>query len=243
VNIKEVEAARKQKVVKHNDLIQKARYNLSTQEQKIILYLISKIKPEDTDLHLYEFDIKEFCEICGIDETSGKNYTHLKETIRTLSNKSNWAIIQKDGEECETLLRWIEKPYIYSQKGIIKIRLDNDMKPFLVELKRNFTTYELDYILGMKSKYSLRLYELFKSYEFMSKCTYSIEKLKIMLSVEKYENFKDFRNRVLEPALREINLYSDIKVTAKAEKKGNKYDKITFEIKEKNASEQFLILK
>ncbi len=40
---------RNYKVVKSNDLIQKSRFNLSLQEQKIILYLISKVKPEDTE--------------------------------------------------------------------------------------------------------------------------------------------------------------------------------------------------
>ena len=128
---RELLEARSQSVVKHNDLIQKSRYNLSLQEQKIILYLISKIKPEDEDFKLYEFSIQEFCEVCGIDEKNGKNYSDLKETIKDLTDKSNWAIIQKDGRETETLLRWIEKPYIDKNSGIIKIRLDNDMIPYL----------------------------------------------------------------------------------------------------------------
>jgi hypothetical protein len=44
-------------VIKRNDLIQYSRYNLTIQEQKIILYLISKIAPSDTDLKLYSFNI------------------------------------------------------------------------------------------------------------------------------------------------------------------------------------------
>jgi len=238
MNTKEIEAARNQSVVKHNDLIQKSRYNLSVQEQKIILYLISKIRPEDTEFHLYEFNIKDFCEICGIDEPSGKHYLALKETILNLKRKCFWIPI---GDGQEATVSWIDKAIINKKIGIIKIKLDNDMKPFLLELQKNFTSYELDYILVMKSKYSIRLYELFKSHEFMSKCTYDIEHLKLLLSVTTYENFKDFRNRVLEPALREINIYSDIFVTYTATKKDRKYDKITFEIKEQR--EGFLILK
>ena len=43
------------KVNKSNDLIQRSRFNLSLQEQKIILYLISQITPYDHDFKLYEF--------------------------------------------------------------------------------------------------------------------------------------------------------------------------------------------
>ena len=234
---KEIQSERNQIVVKHNDLIQKSRYSLTMQEQKIILYLISKIKPEDTDLHLYEFDIKEFCEICGIDETSGKNYSVLKETIINLKRKCFWVSI---GNGIDATVSWIDKAIVNKRSGAIKIKLDNDMKPFLLELQRNFTRYELNCVLTMKSKYSIRLYELLKSYEFMTTRTFNLEQLKLLLSVEKYENYKDFRSRVLEPALREINLYSDIVVTYEAKKKGKKYDNIMFGIKEKNNVERFL---
>jgi hypothetical protein len=73
----EIQVFRNYRVVKHNDLIQRSRYDLGTQEQKIILYLITKIKPEDSVLKLYEFNIQEFCEVCGIDMESGQNYANL----------------------------------------------------------------------------------------------------------------------------------------------------------------------
>ena len=62
----ELQKIRDYKVIKYNDLIQKTRHQLSMQEQKIVLYLISKIKPGDTELTDYKFDVAEFCEICGI---------------------------------------------------------------------------------------------------------------------------------------------------------------------------------
>ena len=47
-------------VVKANDLIQKSRFSLTLQQQKIILYLISKIMPTDENFQLYEFSIPDF---------------------------------------------------------------------------------------------------------------------------------------------------------------------------------------
>ena len=224
-----IEEERGYNIVKHNDLIQKAHYNLSMQEQKIILYLISKIKPQDDDFHLYEFKIKDFCEICGIDEKNGKNYITLKNTIKNLTDKSNWVIIKDDkGKEAETLVRWIEKPYIYAKSGIIKIRLDKDMKPYLLKLKERFTMYNLYFTLAMKSKYSLRIYELLKSYQNLNKCEFDIEELKKLLFTEKYKLFTNFKKDVIDTAMREINDYSDISVTYELEKEGRKFHKIKF---------------
>ena len=104
-------------VVKHNDLIQKSRHNLSMQEQKIILFLVSKIKPEDTELKKYEFKIKDFCKICGIDETSGKNYKDLKGALKTLRDKSFWLKVYDEVKDVnkEVVVAWIENPEIKAQ--------------------------------------------------------------------------------------------------------------------------------
>ena len=79
---------RKNTVVKANDLIQKSRFSLSLQQQKIVLYLISQIKPYDEDFKVYSFDIKEFCKVCGIDSDGGKTYAELKEQIKAIRDKS-----------------------------------------------------------------------------------------------------------------------------------------------------------
>ena len=97
---------RNYKVVKSNDLIQKSRFNLSLQEQKIILYLISKVKPEDTELKEYIFEIRDFCKICGLETDSGKNYKDIKQTLKSLRDKSIWITLE-DGSE--TTLSWIDK--------------------------------------------------------------------------------------------------------------------------------------
>ena len=97
---------REYKIVKANALIQKSRFNLSVQEQKIVLYLITKIMPEDQELKLYEFKIQEFCQICGIEEDNGKNYINLKKIIKSLRDKSIW-LQMENGDE--TTLSWIDQ--------------------------------------------------------------------------------------------------------------------------------------
>lgn len=237
-----ISVLRNKTVVKANDLIQKSRFNLSLQQQKIILYLISQIKYEDEEFKLYEFSIVDFCKVCGIDADSGKNYADLKSAIQEIANKSIWVKLE-NGKE--TLLRWIDKPYIDSGSGTIQIKLDNDMKPYLLQLKEKFTRYELIYTLHFKRKYSIRLYELIKSLHFNELNKYSriyeIDELKKLIGAENYTQTRDFKSAALLPAIEEINLYSDKNVKIEELRQGRKITHIKLFIETKPALERFLI--
>jgi len=215
-------------VVKSNDLIQKARFSLTLQEQKIILYLISKIKPDDEDFIHQVFSVVEFCKVCGIDYDSGGNYKAVKDTIRALSDKSVWLTLETG---TETLVRWINKAWINKMSGIVKLRLDDDMRPYLLQLKQRFTQYELLYTLAMRSQYSIRLYELLKSYEYKRNWTFDVDELKRLLSAETYKLFGDFKRKVLDISMREINELSDITASYETIRVGHKYGKVKFSVK------------
>lgn len=233
---------RNKTVVKANALIQKSRFSLSMQQQKMVLYLISQITPYDEDFKLYEFSIPEFCHVCGIDMSSGKNYKDLKQAIKELADKSLWINIDEDEE---TLLRWIEKPYINKKSGLIKIRFDKDMKPFLLQLKQNFTQYELIYTLHFKSKYTIRLYELLKSIHFHELESYThkyrVEDLRRILGAETYTEYRDFKRRVLEPSIQEVNECSDKAVSYEEIKRGRKVTGIQFTLATKDVIERLKI--
>ena len=230
-------------VVKSNELIQKSRFSLTTNQQKIILYLISKLKYTDTDFHECKVDIKDFCRVCGIDLTSGRTYNEIKNSIKQISDKSIW-IEKTNGDE--TLVRWIEKPTIHKNDGIITIKLDEDLKPYLLDLKEKYTQYELIYTLQMKSKYSIRLYELLKSrqYNKLKEYTvrYTVEELKKLLDAQNYIAYKDLRRRVIEKATEEINNFSDMIIDYKAIKQGNAVKEIEFYIKTKEVLERFKVV-
>ena len=200
-------------VRKKNELIQQTRFNLSAQEQKIMLYLISQVSPQDEDFMDYQFTIADFCKICGI-EYNGKNYHDLKETLKGLRDKSFWFF---DNNEIVTV-GWLAKVRISPKTGNVKIRLDEDLKPFLLNIK------ELLWTLNFKSKYTIRLYEYIKSIHFHKDEIYikdcPLDALKGVMGAEKYKAYTDFKKRVLIPAVEEINEYSDESIEIKEIKKG-----------------------
>lgn len=230
----DIKAEQSYNVVKSNSLIQNTRYNLSVVEQRIILRLIQIIKPTDVRFEYYQFSIKEFCEICGISDQSGQTYNYIKNTVRQLRDKS---FVIKDGSE-EIICGWINEAVFNNESGIIKILLSEKLKPYLLELKNNFTEYSLYFILGMRSKYSIRLYELLKSHQYKKTFEIDIEQLKASLLAETYDRFFDFKRKVIEIAVQEINCYSDIIAEYSCKKVGRGFKTISFNVRYKNADEQ-----
>ena len=225
-------------VTKSNELIQKSRFELNWQEQRIVLFLISQISPYDQEFNQYEFRISDFCRYCGIDPQQGKNYRNIKETVKALADKSLWIKLE-NGKW--TLLRWIEKPYLDEKRGTISVRMDVDMKPYLLNLKKNFTTYELIFTLRFRSKYSQRLYEYIQSIHYHELEEYrqviTLEDLRRILGAENYTSYQDFKNRVLNKAIEEINQFSDKNVSYTPVKKGRTVIAVSMTITSKDCIE------
>lgn len=235
----EVMDSRGYSVVKANSIIQKSRYKLSIAEQRTIAYICSMIKPieEGEQFQLeYTFDIRKYCWICGLNYGSGKNYSDIKAILQNLSDKSMWL---KQGDE-EILVRWLAKVRTNKQKGTVHIKVDEDLVPYLFGLKQQFTQYQLLDILAMKSAYSIRIYELLKSYAGLKKKVFELDDLKKKLMVEdisSYNRFPDFRRKVLDVAINEINNLTALNVSYEPVSKGRKVIKIEFHMNMKKASE------
>jgi len=221
----EISGLRSYKIVKANDIIQKSRFSLQLQEQKIILYLISKIKPEDMELKEHNFQIRDFCKVCGLDFDSGTNYKNIRQTLKNLRDKSIWVTLDNGRERT---LSWFDYIEMDKFNGAVTIKISDMMKPYLLQLQEHYTQYELLYTLAMKSQYSLRLYELLKSYEYQRKKIFDIDDLKKLLSAEKYTRFPDFKRYVLDSSIREINELSDLIVTYDIIKESRRFAQIEF---------------
>ena len=224
-------------VVKSNVVIQNARFELSTQEQKIIAYMCSKIDPRKPEEDIIFLSVQEFIQVCNIQE-KGKIYRTVKEAINRLLSRVLWIWVS---EKEEMSIKWIERAWINRGSGMIKIRIDPEMKPYLYDLKQRFTQYQLKNVLKMKSRYAIQLFELFKSYEYRKVVSVSLDRLKKFLMIDKiktYEDFGKFREKVLTVAINEINKYSDITITYEVSGKVvRKITELTFFIERKDSGQ------
>lgn len=228
---------RQSTVTKSQELIQRSRYNLTVQEQKILLYVMSKIHSGDTMETIYDIEINQFCKTCGI---SLGNYDYLKNTIENLRQKTFWiAINDKQKGTGESCVAWFSTIRIFPGDGTVQLRFDPDLLPYLIELKSHFISFPILPMLVMRSKYSIRLYELLKSYSNLDEWTFNLDELKRRLDCESYR-YQDFRRRILEDALHEINRFTDLDLTYIPIKTGRQYAYIKFIIDKKAPGSKLL---
>ena len=203
-------------VRKSNDLIQNAMSTLTLSQQKLMLHIFAMIKPSDTELPRYEMSIYEFLKLCGVDPHNGSMYAQVRNNIDAIANaKVQW--IRLAGTQKITMFRWLSGATIDEGTGKIVLTLDQALKPHLIQLKEFYTTMNITYTLPMKSQYSLKIYELCKSYQnlYLTKkqkgepLVWNLETLKKQVDCNA-TNWAHVRRTVLDKAKSEINGHTDI---------------------------------
>lgn len=214
-------------VTKSNKLIT-ANYDLSLQEQKIILTLASMVQPQDTEFKEYEFKIKDFIALLGIKDQS--KYTELPKITRDLKKK---VFDIREGTDI-IQVSWLGGVRYKTKEGTLILSLDKGLKPYMLELKEKFTRYRLENILTMKSKYSIRIYELLKSNQFKKCWEIHLDELKTILKADEksYSIYQNVKNRIIIKAQKELKEKTDICFDFEEIKTGRKVTSIKFFIKD-----------
>ena len=205
------------KIDKHYQLIT-ARYKLSVVEQKLVLSIISLVRPDDTDFMHYQIPISQFEFLAD-----NNNHQRLKKYCKDIMSKP--LEINENGEWL--LFNWFS--HIRYRKEMLECSVSPELKPYLLKLQENFKSYDLKYILEMQSEYSIRIYELLKKSEKMGYLEISLEELQNLLQVpESFKIYNRFKEKVLQPTSIEIAKYTDIYFEFQEIKPSRKVEKIKF---------------
>lgn len=230
---------RSRTVIKDNYLIQKTISALSVKAQKLLLYLISRIKPDSkiTDSILLEYD--ELCDICGISNQT-KNVNDFRNALKELMQPNTYYI-----GRFEEMWAWIvytqlefkdDHGRINSNPKRVMITFNPALETKLIDLHNKFTSFVLENILVLDTKYAIRLYELLSSYKNLSQKEYPIDELKELLQTPDYD-WDKFREKILKPSVEDINTFTDLVVEYDAIKNGRKIESVFFKIRVKNTDE------
>ncbi len=184
---------------------------LKLNSAKLIRAAIMQVVRDDEELKPYIITISELAELLNIPKSN--IYRDIDDITDDILN--NPVYIR---EEVGKKVRWIKIPWVtrceYNSDIGVALKLNDELKPFLINLKDHYTQYTLDSILVMKSVYAIRIYELLQS-EIMTRILpragtdieLSVETLKECCGCESkaYNTFSNFRNRVIDIAVKEIN--------------------------------------
>ena len=214
-------------VTKSNYFIMNTSYDLSLEEQKIILTLASIVQPEDKEFKPYIFKISEFMELLGVDTKT--KYTEVPKITKELMKK----VFEIHEENRLIQTAWISGAIYEKGSGRVILKFNPDLKPYMLQLKEQFTQYQLANILTMKSKYSPRIYEILKCNEFKKQgyIEIELEELKKLLRTEgMYHQYQDFKRKVIMQAQKEIKKLTDISFEFEEIKTGRKVTSLKFHI-------------
>lgn len=215
--------SRDQNLVTKSNVLIEANYKLGVVEQKIIICLASNIQPTDSDFKTYTLPIKEFNKLLGLKGTP--KYSELRQITKDLMQKVFEVRINKKVIQ----VAWLSYVAYNESDGTIDIRFDPFLRPYLLELKKNFTSYKLENIVKLKSTYAIRIYELLKQYEKIQERTFQLEDLRKMLGAEDiYPAYGNFKQRVLAPAQKELKKKTDISFEIEEVKIGRRVNKVRF---------------
>ncbi|NHC04987.1 replication initiation protein [Acinetobacter sp. 187] len=170
-------------------------------------------------------------------ETTRQNaYMRMKEAEETLFNR-RFSFFDEDGQLVKS--RWISQVKYLDNEGALEIVFT----PAVVQgisridgVKEFFTQYLLSQTAQLKSIYSSRLYELLIQWRNTGKTPiFSLEEFRARLGIEKdqYKLMSDFKKRVLDLAIKDINEKTDIKASYEQHKQGRVITGFSFSFKHK----------
>ncbi|NRD18304.1 RepB family plasmid replication initiator protein [Lactococcus lactis subsp. lactis] len=251
-SLKEIE---KRKIVEHNDLITSVA-KMDKTPLKIFELAVSCIDtenlPKDNTIYLSKEELFTFFDVSD----NGK-HSRFKEAISKMQEQAFFEVreAKNKGFKFRRILpiptvEWTD----YDDK--VMIRFNQDIMPYLIELKQNFTQYALSDLIDLNSKYSIILYKWlsmnYNQYEHYSansgrraeqvesyrNPSITVKELRVITdTVKDYPRFDNFETWILKKPIEEINAHTHFNVTYDKIKKGRSIDSIVFHIEKKRTAD------
>jgi plasmid replication initiation protein len=220
-------------VTQANELVE-SRYNLTLGEQRLIFTMIARIQPEDEDFKPYRISLNELAEFLGINKNH--IYADCKKITKKLLEKV--VEIQEPGRLLQT--HWVSSADYIDGTGIVNLTFDPLLKPYLLQLKGNFTSSKLEMLLSFKSQYTMRMYTLLKQYERLKEREVELQQLREILGIgkEQYKLYADFKRTILEPTKKELKSKADLYFEFDEIRYGRRVSAIRFRIISKKLIER-----
>ena len=137
--------------------------------------------------------------------------------------------------------RWVSRIKYIDDAAILEITFAPDVVPLITRLEEHFTSYQIKQIAQLTSKYAIRLYELLIAWRNTGKVPeleLSEFRNRLGIGSNEYTAMNNFKSRVLEPSIKQINEHTDITVTYEQHKKGRAITGFSFRFKQKQQAKK-----
>jgi len=202
--------------------------------KRLLVLALSDITKEDLTLEPIRITAWEYAQLFNI---SGKSiYSRIEESARELLEQT---IQIKEPNGDWVMFQWVSEARYDNgrergQMAAIEIKIHDRLKPYLLQLRRDFSIIPTEQLLSFESFNSMRLFEVLYTASYAgerSQLIFDVDDLKLRLGLDgKYERFKDFRY-VLDKAQEEFLAYTSLAFEYEPHKVGRKFQRVSFSIR------------
>jgi len=212
-------------IVSQSNKLIEASYKMTLAEKRLVCLLASKIHRDDQDFQEYEIRISALADFVGI--RGHYIYDQTKQLTKKLITR---VLILPKKPNGIVQVSFLSSAEYQEGTGSVKLSFDPNMKPLLLQLKGQFTNYYLKHIGRLRSIYSIRIYELLKSYQRFGRKKFTIEHLRTIFQIppDQYTQYNYFKRRVILPSQQELRDHTDIYFEFEEIKEGRKVTAILF---------------
>lgn len=220
-----------------NELVN-SRYRLGVVEQRMIIALASHINKHGDDFDQCMIDANDLAKFMGLDPKSA--YGQLKRTADALVKcivSFEWYKTPKSKQKSWIKANWFDYICYDAETVTIVFKFGSLVKPLLLEVVEAYVRAEAKPLMKFRRSASYRFYNFAVEWQKLREKTISIDDLKHMLMLDdEYTLYGGLNQKVIAPAIKEINKLTDYEISYMPKKTGRKITDIVFKIKVKNKS-------
>lgn len=221
----------KHDVVKSNALIEAAYNPGNLWELRVLMACLAQIKAKESLDHTRIFSVSANA-LADITGTAAKSsYGSLKRAMVELRDKFLTIHLTPEGAPARRReINFVNYCDYIESEGRVELTFSPAICPYISQLKSNFTKIMLSHVMPMKSGYGIRLYELCLQW-LGDEREFAIADFRRIMGIEdKYLDIGDLKKRVIQPAIKDINTYSNMRVRVGQRKAGRVVTHLQFQI-------------
>lgn len=220
------------KQIKQPNILVESSYYLSIAQKLLMLHVLSKVDtfsdiPERDFIHI---DLKKL-------HSDSKQVISRKDFYKKMRNgvsklQGLQFRLPDTSEYKNRYEHWIQSRADTSQNTVIAIRLSSALAKLMTELNKEYTLVDYRSSMMLRSNHAIRIYELLKQWSnTKTLIQFEVNELREKLGLQdKYKDIAKFKAEVVQPAINQINQFTDLSVDLTQKKCGREVTHYIFKV-------------
>lgn len=215
-----------------------ASSKMDIHEFRVFMTMLTLVLPEDNDFAEYELRTKDIIRLFSLGD-DGRYYHAIRDAAARLFNR-NFVFVEtkEDGKEYKVTIHLLDEtsePLDEAEQNRIRVKFNPKLKPYLLQLKKEYLTIDVRNVENLQSPHSLKLYMVLKHQFNLGnrKVSYTISRLKEILALEahEYSLYGNFKQKIIKKGIKDLEKHTDLKIHKLEEiKSGRAVEMVVFHL-------------